>query len=343
MISEKTTREINPAETSLEIEEFIRNTAHRLYKSKGIVIGLSGGIDSSVVASLSVRAVGAERVYGILMPERDSNPISREYGRMIAESLGIRYKEIDITTMLESFGVYEKRNAIVKKLFPGILQPYKFRLSLPQNLLNRNRLNIYHIEVLLRNGSVMSKRLGHDDYLELMAANDIKQRIRMIRLYYEAERRHYIVCGTTNHTELVLGFYVKYGDGGVDIEPIAHLYKNEVYQLGTYLGVPKEILSRTPSPDTYSYEVSDEDFFFCLSYDVVDQILYAIEHDIPKDKVEQVIGLNANQVNRAWKDLNRKRELAEHLMQNPPSLVSKYYVHHCESGQQSKRKQKPSQ
>ena len=310
---------VNPEEVSLRIESFIRETVQSYYKRKGIVIGLSGGIDSALSAALSVRAVGANRVYGLLLPERDSNPISREYGALMAKSLGIECGEYDISPVLERYGVYEKRDAVVQKVFPDLKPPFTFRIVLPQNLLDQDRLNIYHIEVKLRDGSVRRERLSHAHFLELMAANDIKQRTRMTYFYYEAERRYYVVCGTTNRSELLQGFYVKYGDGGVDMEPIAPLYKNQVFQLSRHLGVPREILERTPSPDTYSFEVSDQDFYFCMPYETLDMILYAIEHDVPRDRVAAVLGLKPEQVDRAWKDLVRKRDATRHLRELPPS------------------------
>ena len=311
--------EIDPEETALRIEKFIRHTVKSTYHAKGIVIGLSGGVDSAVAGALSARAIGAERVCGLLLPERDSSPLSRVYALEAASSLGIPHEEIDISPILESFDVYGKRDAIVQRMFPELDGPYRFRLVLPQDLLDRDRLNVYYLEVLKDDGSVLRARLPHNAYRELMAANDIKQRTRMIQLYYEAEKRGYVVCGTTNYSETVQGFFVKYGDGGVDIEPLAELYKSQVYQLARYLGVPDSIIARAPSPDTYSYAVSDEEFYFCMPYDLVDHIIYAIDHDVPRGRVADEFGLSAEQVDRAWRELERRRKLTEHLRMLPPT------------------------
>jgi NAD+ synthase len=319
MAFSKNVLDIDPAKATDKIVDMIRTSVTDFFNRKGIVIGLSGGLDSAVSAALSVRALGPDKVFGLLLPENDSNPVSREYGAKQAEKLGIEYKEVNISPYLEAFGVYEKRDAVVRKLFPGVPEPFRFRLVLPQNLLDADRINAYSIELLLEDGTVKKKRLPLKDYLELMAANDIKQRTRMIQLYYEAERRHYIVCGTTNMSEAMQGFFVKFGDGGVDIEPIANLYKKQVYDLGRYLGVIDEILERAPSPDTYSYVVSDEDFYFCMPYDVLDYILYGVVNDVPKEEVAAALGLSVEQIGRAWKDLARKLEATRHLREMPPA------------------------
>jgi len=312
---------IDAAKVAEQLAEFIRDQVKGFFKRKGAVIGLSGGIDSAVAGALCVKALGKERVHGLILPERDSNPVSREYGIASAKSLGITWEEIDLTPILETFGVYSRREAIVKKYFPGVKGDYQFRLTLPQDLLDRNRINAYHLEVKAEDGSVKAVRLSHDGYLGIIAANDIKQRTRMIQLYYAAEKRYYIVCGTTNLPEALQGYYVKYGDGGVDIEPLAPLYKDQVFQLGRHLGVPKEIIDRTPSPDTYSYVVSDQEFYFCLPYDIVDLFLYAMEHGVPKEKVASALGIEMERLERAWRDLAHKREATIPLRNLPPTPV----------------------
>jgi NAD+ synthase len=308
---------IAPEEVAVRLAAFIRDATYAQYRRKGIVIGLSGGLDSSVAAALCVRALGPEKVIGMLLPERDSAPVSREYGRLLAGALGIPCLEVDLTPVLEAFGVYATRDAIVHKLIPGLPDPLQYRLVLPQDLLDRERLNVYSLEVRMPDGSVRSKRVPMQDYLEFIAANDIKQRVRMTRLYQEAERRHYIVCGTTNYTELIQGFYVKYGDGGVDIEPIARLYKTQVFALGRHLGVPQAILERTPSPDTYNLPVSDAEFYFCMPYEVLDCVIYGVEHAVPHAEIAGALGLAPEQVARAAKEIARRREATRMLGELP--------------------------
>jgi NAD+ synthase len=302
-----------------QLVDFIREQVVDVFRRKGVVIGLSGGIDSTVAAALSVRAVGADRVFGVLLPEKDSNPVSREYGRSVAEQLGIACDEVEITPMLESFGVYGVRDSIVRKYFADYAEGQRFRLTLPQDLLDRDRISAYYLDLEMPGGEIESKRLSRDDYLTMMAANDIKQRVRMTQLYYEAEKRYCIVCGTTNLPETVQGFFVKFGDGGVDIEPLTNLYKTQVFRLGEYLGVPKEVLERTPSPDTYSLPVSDEDFYFCMPYDTADMILYALRNGISGEETAEALGLTAEQVARAWKDFERKEAATAMLRSMPPA------------------------
>lgn len=312
---------INCPEEGQRIERFIREQVFQNFRKKGIVIGISGGIDSALVATLSVRAIGAEKVIGLILPEKESNPISAQYAELLIKKLGIRWETVPITPMLESFGVYARREAIVKKYFPEFDNAtWKFRLVMPQNLLEKDRFNISSLEVKDTTGRISSTRLSMEDYLAMVAATDIKQRIRMTMLYYYAEKNNYIVAGTTNVPELAQGFFVKYGDGGVDIEPIAHLYKTQVFQLARHLDVPREIIDRTPSPDTYSFVVSDQEIYFCLPYETLDLLLYAKKNNVSKVQVKNALGLTDEQIERVFRDFESKEKATAHLRQLPPSF-----------------------
>ncbi len=312
---------IDPIGESERIIEFIRRLVIKDYKGKGVVIGLSGGIDSAVVAELCLRALGKDGVSALLLPEKESNPVSLQYARKQAEKMGIAYIHIDITAVLEALEVYKRRNEVIKRIFPEFDESYKFQVTLPQNLLEKDRLN-YHI-LTIEDGygkNRKSKRLSASEWMEISACQNMKQRIRMITLYHYAEKTNYIVAGTTNKTELAQGFYVKYGDGGVDIEPIAHLYKTQVYQLARYLEVIEEIIERTPSPDTYSLPVSDKEFYFCLDYEILDLLLYAYLNNIRPEETAMVLNLEQDSVRRVFKDFEHKERATWHLRQLPPSL-----------------------
>jgi len=289
-------------------------------KREGAVIGLSGGIDSAVGAAFCVRAMGKDRVFGLILPERDSNPVSAEYASKQAKELGIRTETIDITPALESFGTYEKRDEIIRAVFPEYTSHYKLKITLPTDLLSRDAFNFFTLKIDDGKGNIKSARLDKEMINGIVAATDTKQRTRMTHLYYYAEKKNYLVCGTTNKTETIQGFFVKYGDGGVDIEPIAHLYKTQVYQLSEYLGIIREIIERTPSPDTFSFQVSDEEFYFRIPYDKLDFLLYTWENNVAIAEVCKVMDLTEEQVRRAFRDFKAKHNATQHLRQLPPTL-----------------------
>jgi len=292
----------------------------RSMRRNGIVVGLSGGLDSAVTASLSVEAIGKEKVFGLILPEKDSNVVSAKYAQKEAERVGIETKKIDITPTLKAFGTYEKRDAVIKKIFPEYNSSYKFNITLPADLLKKDAFNIFKITVVDDKGKTRSSRLNKEQLNGIVAATDTKQRTRMMHLYYYAELKNYFVCGTTNKSEVIQGFFVKYGDGGVDMEPLAHLYKVQVYQLANYLGVSEEIIKRKPSPDTFSYKVSDEEFYFRIPYDKLDLLLYAWENNIVVSEVCEAMDLKEEQVKRAFRDFTSKYNATKHLRQLPPML-----------------------
>lgn len=300
--------------------DFIRNQVTKLNRD-GVVVGLSGGIDSALCSALCVEALGRDRVFGLILPERESSPVSREYAETHARKLDIEYEVVDITPVLEAFGTYVRRDAIIRKIVPGFKPHHRIKITLPPDLLKRDAYNIFRLTTEDESGRTTTRRLNKAAFHGIAAAGNTKQRVRMLHLYYSAEKSNAAVCGTTNRSETQQGFFVRYGDGGVDLEPIAHLYKTQVYQLAEHLGVPEEIMRRAPSPDTYSMEVSDEEFFFRMPYRQLDLLLYAWENEIPVPKIASVMGLSEDQVNRVLRDLRGKYRATRHLRELPPSLL----------------------
>ncbi len=296
------------------IEDFIKCRTFIKFRKKGIVIGLSGGIDSSVVAVLAVRALGRDKVTALLLPERESSPESGRYARILADRLGIRAEKKDISSTVEEFGAYADREKIVKKYAPGFNRKDKFRVIMPPGILETDQLNIPFLEVRYKNGKLRRELLSSEDYLAMIAATNIKQRARMMMLYHYAEKNNYAVAGTTNFTELYLGFFVKYGDGAADIEPISHLYKTQVYKLARYLKIPLPILDRAPTPDTFSYAASDEELFFRLPYGQLDLLLYAMLNGVPVSVVEKNMKIPAKKLKRIFLDFKSKHRTGEYLM-----------------------------
>lgn len=304
------------------IQQFIKDQVFSHFKNRGAVVGLSGGIDSAVVSSLCVNALGKEKVLGLILPEKESNPISSHYAKNHARLLDIQTIEIDITNQLDVLSVYKDRNTVIKQLFPDFDDKYTFNITLPQNLLEKDRISYHTLTIKSPDDQTESKRLSSKDWLAISSSQNIKQRTRMINLYKHADKNNYLVAGTTNKSEVMQGFYVKHGDGGVDIEPIAHLYKTQVYQLAEYLNVTEEIINRAPSPDTYSLPVTDEQFYFCMPYELADFLLYAYENDIPEGEVCEVLKLSPDQIKRVFRDFKAKEHATWHLRQMPPTVDS---------------------
>jgi NAD+ synthase len=300
------------------IVDFIRDQVQNHYKRDGIVVGISGGIDSAVTAVLSERAVGKERLKAVLMPEKESNPISTELGVELAKNFNMSYSIEDITPVLESFGAYEIRDNIVRKYFPEYDGTQKWKIVQPGNLLEKNSLNFYSLK-LQSVSDYKTKRLQAKDIRAIVGATDLKQRTRMSKLYQAAETENYLVAGTTNLSETYQGFYVKYGDGGVDIEPLAYLYKTYIFKLARFLEIPKSIINRPPSPDTFSAEVSDDEFFFRLSYPTLDLFLWALRDNTPVDEISRMLDIDEEKVSRILNDIKRKHDLSRHLRQMPAS------------------------
>lgn len=301
------------------VEEAIRDTLQKRFRKKGVVVGLSGGIDSSVVAALCVRALGADRVLGLFMPEEDSSDESTPLGEMLAKSLGIQTVIENIGPLLRAVGCYQRRDRAIQKIVPEYGAGYKSKIVLP-NLMEGSAYSVYSVVVQSPDGVLTKARLTGEAYLEIVAATNFKQRTRKMMEYYHADRLNFVVGGTPNRLEYDQGFFVKNGDGAADIKPIAHLYKTQVYQLAAFLNVPKEIQSRPPTTDTYSLAQSQEEFYFALPYDQLDCCLYAKNHNIPASDVAKALALTELQVERVFRDIDSKR-LATRYLHSKPVLM----------------------
>jgi NAD+ synthase len=294
----------------------VRDQVARQLRRKGVVLGLSGGIDSSVCAALCVRALGADRVLGIMMPEHDSASDSLDLGHLVAEHLGIATVVENISPILEGAGCYRRRDEAIKSVVPEFGPGYKSKIVLP-SLLEGEAYRIFSVVVQSPTGERTKTRLPLDAYQSVVAATNFKQRARKMMEYYHADRLRYAVVGTPNRLEYDQGFFVKNGDGAADIKPIAHLYKTQVYQLAEYLDVPEIIRSRPPTTDTYSLEQSQEEFFFSLAYGKMDLCLYGKNHGVPAADVAAELGLTAEQVERVYRDIDAKRSATHYLHQKP--------------------------
>jgi NAD+ synthase len=294
----------------------VREQVLGVLRRRGAVVGLSGGIDSSVVAALCVRALGRERVLGLLMPERDSSDDALRLGRMLVEHLGIRHEIENIAPALEGLGCYSRQLQAIRMVFPEYGDGWRCKLVLP-SLLEGDRLNITTLTVQDPQGRQQSSRMTPAAYLQMVAATNFKQRTRKMMEYYHADRLHYAVAGTPNRLEYDQGFFVKQGDGAADFKPIAHLYKTQVYALAEHLGVPEEIRRRPPTTDTFSLPQTQEEFYFALPYQAMDLCLWAHDHHTPAAEAAAVLGLTPAQVERVYRDIEAKRRVSQYLHQAP--------------------------
>lgn len=308
-----------PSEEVGRIVDFMRRSVRQSLHHSGAVVGISGGIDSSVVLALCVQAFGPERVAAIMMPEKDSDPESERLARLVAAKFGVEPILEDITGVLDGFGCYTRRDEAIQRMFPEFDARigYKVKIGLPQNLLDEDTLNIFLLTIITPKGEEKTCRLPIREYLQIVAASNFKQRARMSMLYYHAEMRNYAVIGTANKNEHDQGFFVKYGDGGVDIKPIAHLFKTQVYQLAHYLGVPEEICLRPPTTDTYSAHSTQQEFFFRLPFEIMDLLWLAQEQGVSATEAATLMGLTEIQVKRAYSDFLRKQQATEYLRMAP--------------------------
>lgn len=290
-------------------------------RKKGLVVALSGGVDSSVVASLCVRALGSSRVLGLLLPERESSPDTLRLSRIIVDFLGVEVVSEDITPVLEAAGCYRRRDDAIRTIYPEFGPRCRAKIVLP-TLLDGDSLRLFSIVIRTAEGSEVRRRLTMEAYLGILSASNFKQRVRKMMEYYQADRLNFAVAGTPNRLEYDQGFFVKLGDGSADIKPIAHLYKTQVYQLAEALGVPEEIRARAPTTDTYSLPQSQEEFYFSVPYHLMDLCLFGKNNAIPVAEIAEATGLSVEQVQRVLRDIDQKRKTTVYLHQGPELIAS---------------------
>jgi NAD+ synthase len=296
-----------------QITEKLKNDIFHLLRRKGAVVGISGGIDSAVTAGLLVEACGKERVLGIMMPEKDSNPDSLRLAKEVARVYDIEYIVEDITPVLNGYNCYGRRDNAVRRIFPEYDESYKFKIGLPLGMGNKRTLNLFHATIISPDGKEQTKRMRMQEYLQIVAASNIKQRTRMSILYYQAERLNYAVIGTGNKNEHELGFFVKYGDGGADLKPITHLFKTQIYQLARFLQVPVEIINAKPTTDTYSADQSQEEFFFRIPFSVLDTVWCGWNNGYYDEDIAAITNLTVEQVRNIIDDIKQKRKTTKAL------------------------------
>ena len=314
---------INNLEKSTnEICQFIQDEIYNKLQKKGAVFGLSGGIDSAVTAALCTKSFEPEQILGLIMPEKESNRSSQILAEQVSKKFNFNTEIIDITKILESFGVYEMKETIVYEKFPEFNSKCKYRVVVPPK--SKNIIGIPFLEILDEYNEKHKLKISSSDFLSLTALTSIKHRVRMTLLYFHGEKNNFSVVGTTNKSEYQQGYFVKYGDGGSDIEPLVNIYKSQIYQLGKFLEVPKEILLNDASPDVWSFSTNDEEFFYTVPYDVVDLILYARENKLSINDVQKISELRTDDIENLFQMQNIKQTKSQHMREIPHGWVPNF-------------------
>ena len=296
----------------------LREAVATQLRRRGLVVAISGGIDSSVCAALAVRALGAAKVHCLILPERDSDPDSAARAALLAESLGVHADTFDIAPALQAIGAYAARDAAVRTVLPDYDENWKMKLAIAGG--SEGAINRFRLVARSPDGVLHERELRLHEYLTIVAATSYKQRLRKTIEYFHADRLHYAVVGTPNRLEYDQGFFVKNGDGSADIKPIAHLYKTQVYGMARHLGLPERLCSAQPTTDTYSLEQGQDEFYFALPYRSMDLALWALEHDVDAGTLARAIDITPAQAAAVYEDIARKRRTTRPLHMRPVLL-----------------------
>ena len=322
MENKKFSKDVLIIDAEKEVEKItkrLRSFLTNQLKRRGLIVALSGGIDSSVTTALSVKALGQDRVLALLMPEQHSSDDTLELSSLVADHFGVNKVHEDISNILKSVGFYKRYDEAVRMVIPEYGDGWKSKIVTP-NVTETKGFNLFSIVVQSPDNTIIKKRLPLKAYLEIVAATNFKQRTRKMLEYYHADRLNFAVTGTPNRLEYDQGFFVKLGDGAADVKPIAHLYKTQVYQLAEYLGVPERIRERPPTTDTYSLSQGQDEFYFSLPYDKMDLCLYGKNNEISVEIVAEHLDLEPEQIQRVYDDIDTKR-LTTRYLHLPPLLV----------------------
>jgi NAD+ synthase len=308
-----------PFDPAATIERLAEGTAAAVggLGRRGAVVAVSGGIDSSVTAALSVRGLGAENVLCLRLPERDVGSRSSDLGLLLAESLGAPTVEEPISDSLEALGCYARRDDAIRRLFPDYDPSWKHKLVRSEPT---GGITFFSLVVERPDGTQEQRRMPPDAYRELLAATNMKQRTRKLLEYTWADRLGYAVVGTPNLLEYDQGFFVKGGDGLADVKPIADVYKSQVYAMALELGLPEQITSQRPTTDTFSLPQTQEEFFFGFPYEQMDLLMWGHEQGLDAAELAPRVELEPGQVEAAYSEIERRRVATEYL-QAPAVIV----------------------
>jgi len=316
------TRVLDPRALAIDAAAEIAAIAERMteivgrdLRRRGVVVALSGGVDSSVCVGLAVAAFGPERVRVLLLPERESSAASLELGRRVAGQFGVEPVIQDISDALDGFGAYRIRDEAMRDVIPGYGPGWKSKLVIAGG--TQGGLNYFKLVARAPDGGAHEARVGHRPYLQIVAAQSYKQRTRKAVEYFHADCLNYAVVGTPNRLEYDQGFFVKNGDGSADVKPIAHLYKTQVYALARHLDLPREICEGRPTTDTYTLDQGQDEFYFVLPYEKMDLALYALNNGFYPEALAPVIGLDAERAALVYRDIRAKRSTTRPLHLRP--------------------------